>query len=705
MRMIVIQEKSRLKWLAGAGLYCIVPMVVTALAFYGVWNNSFTNWDDDLYVTANPLIHSLAWRNILRIFSPGTFVFGNYQPITILSYVLSYAVGRLNPAGYILLDFLLHLLNVLLVFIFIRKISKNDFAAFLCALLFGIHPMHVESVAWISGRKDLLYSFFFLASSILYLSYLERKNRFAMLRYSAAFILFILSLLSKSSSVTLPVVLILIDYFQGRKFSKKAVIDKISFFLPSILIGLWAIKGQHESASLAGYGAVSVFSRVAIACHSFIFYVVNFFIPVKLSAFYPYPDSLPASLPLHYSLSPLVVVASGMVAWYFRRSKVFVFGFVFFLINVIFILHFIPVGATVTADRFSYLAYIGLSIIVVGYGERGFALLRLRSVKVSISAAICFVTLIFVYATHERCKVWKNSVTLWTDVVGKYPTAPAYKNRGNAYYANHDYARAIEDYTMVISEHPSYAGGYNDRGLAYDALGDHARAAEDYSRAIAHDVGFAKAYNNRGSDYYLNGNYDRAINDFERAIALDSGFADAYNNRGNLLNSKGEYAGAIADYSRAVALDPECATAWCSLGRIYQARDKLDQALACFTRSIEADNANVQAYNSRGVLFCMRGDFDHAITDFNRAITLQPSLPDAYANRGNAYGSKGDFSKAINDFSRALSLVSAPANYPQVFFNRGRAYRANGDMEHAGEDFMKACAMHLDVACRELQRK
>ena len=431
MTSTTITNQHRLKWPAGTALYCIVPIVLTAMAFYGIWNNSFTNWDDNDYVIENFLIHSLSWRNILRIFSPLTFISGNYQPITILSYALNYAEGKLNPAGYIFADLCIHLLNVLLVFSFIRKLSGKDFIASLCALLFGIHPMHVESAVWISGRKDLLYTFFYLLSSLSYLSYLERKTGSAMLRYSVACILFICSLLSKSSAITLPVVLFLMDYYRVRKFSMKMVLDKIPFIVLSIILGLWAIKGQHESGSLFGNEAFSLFSRISIACYSFMFYVVKFFIPIKLSACYLYP-AISQSLPLRYSLSPLFAVAAGIAAIYFRRSKAFVFGFGFFLINVIFILHFIPVGATVTADRFSYCAYIGLSFIIAycfktivsglpstGNGKTG-GYLHIVSKTLVIVPGILIIAVLG-FAAHERCRVWKNSVTLWTDVLASAP--------------------------------------------------------------------------------------------------------------------------------------------------------------------------------------------------------------------------------------------------------------------------------------------
>ncbi len=687
-------------------IYYAVIACVTLLAFSPVFENGFTNWDDNVYVTENILIHSLSWHNILRIFSPTTFVSLDYHPITIISYALNYAAGKLNPTGYILADILIHLLNVLLVFIFIRKISGSDFAASLCALLFGIHPMHVESVAWISGRKDLLNTLFYLASALLYVSYLEKRTGFAILRYSGACFLFACSLLSKATTVTLPVVLFLIDYYRERRFSIRMVIDKVPFIVLSIVLGLWAIAGQHGGeALLDGYGRVPVFTRIAIACYSFMFYVVKFFVPTGLSALYPYPDSFSTSLHLRYSLSPLFTVAAGGLALYLRRSKAFVFGFGFFLINVIFILHFIPASTfAVTADRFSYCASIGLSFIVANYVEQGIASLRLKSVRRGVSAALlCCITLVFGYAVRDRCTVWKNSETLWTDVIGKYPSSMAYDKRGHVYYLKHDFARALEDYNMGLLHDPSDAFLYYDRGLLYDVSGDHARAVKDYDRAIAHKPGLAEAYNNRGFDYYVNGDYVRAIHDFERAISLNPALARAYYNRANVLKSTGDYHGAMADYSRAVSLNPNYADAWYNQGRAYQAMDDLDRAIASFTRTLEIDTAYAQAWNDRGVIYGLKGDFDRAIVDFNRAIYLQPSSPNAYINRGNAYGSKGGYPQAINDYSRAISLD--PAKYPQVFFYRGLAYRANGDLEHAREDIMRACAMHVNDACRELQKK
>ncbi len=699
----MLQNKNRYAWLSAQRLYCLVPIVITALAFYGVWGNSFTNWDDDVYVTGNALIRSLSRRTLLTIFSPATFVCGNYHPVTVLSYALNYAAGGLNPAGYILIDLIIHLLNVLLVFIFIRKIAGNDFAASLCALAFGIHPMHVEPVAWISGRKDLLSTFFYLASAITYLSYLEGKNRSGWRWYAVASLLFACSLLSKATAVTLPAALLLIDYYRRRKFSARTVIDKIPFVIPSIVIGLLAVRGQHQGGALDGIGVLTIPTRFSIVCYSFMFYVLKFFVPVKLAALYPYPLSISKSLPLAYLLSPAFTAACLGAAWYFRKSRTLVFGFGFFLVNLLLNLHYIPVSGIVTADRYTYCAYIGLFFIVARYAEKNFAGVRKSGVRVAGGAILCLITLGFCSMVHERCAVWKNGETLWSDVIRKYPSPSASNNRGSYRYSRHDYAGAIDDFNRALEQAPGYAAAWNNRGLSHDALGDRADAAEDYRRALSHNPGYAEAWNNLGQEYYAGGNYEEAMDACNRAIALKPSYAEAYAGRGTILSGRGAYAGAIADYQHAISLKPDYAVAWYNEGRACQAMNDLDRAWSCFSEALTLDPSYAQAYNSRGVVYCLKGDFGHAVADFTRAIALQPLSPDAYVNRGNAYGSMGDYNSAIGDFSRAIGLD--PEQFPQAYYGRGIACRSIGEYKNAGEDMERACDLHMDAACRELKRR
>jgi tetratricopeptide (TPR) repeat protein len=682
-------------------LYYLIPLALTVLAFSPCLNDTFTNWDDGEYVADNPLIRSLSLHRLCRIFSPATTVSDNYQPLTILSLAINYAFGKLTPTGYIAVNVLLHLCNVLLVFIFVRKLSRSDSIASLTALLFGIHPMHVESVAWVTGRKDVLYSFFFLAALIGYLRYLEKRKRAKIIPYCAVLLLFICSLLSKSAAVTLPAILLLIDYYLKRTFSRKIIVEKLPLLLFSIVLGGLAIQGQATGGSIGRTSAFSLIDRVCIACYSYMFYTVKFLVPIKLSAFYPYPPSRPAALPLMYMLSPLFAGVTAAAAYFLRRSRVFLFGFFFFLISVFFILHFIPVGATVTADRFSYLPYIGLSFIIAHYADR---LLWQRDSRPLMSTAgriggVCIIALLTL-AAHERCKVWRNSLSLWNNVLRQFPSSIPFNYRGLACFAGGDYAYAIASYDSAVMCNPRYAEAYFNRALAWNATGNPDRAIADFDTAIGCNPAFSAAYNSRGLAWYAKGDYRHAVADYEQAVDHNPGSAKAYYNRGIAHAAMGEFKQAILDYSHAIALNPDYPDAYYNKGQAYLALNDFDNAIDYYSRTVRCDTGRAPAYNSRGIAYCMKGDYDHAIADYNRAIAHDPAYIQAYINRGNAFMGLSDYPRAIRDYSRAI--LHDPSGFSLAYYNRGIAYAATGDREHAGEDFRKACDMHLSAACTAL---
>jgi tetratricopeptide (TPR) repeat protein len=536
---------------------CAGIVLVTFISFSGILGNGFTNWDDDRYVTGNLLIRSLSVHGILRIFSPHTLVLASYQPITIFSYALNYAAGQGTPRGYILADLLLHLLNTVLVFTLLRKLSGSALVASLCALVFGIHPMHVESVAWISGRKDLLAAFFYLCSSLFYCYYGARKGRSPTLWYCAACLFCFCALLAKSSAVSLPAFLLLIDYFRSRKVSAGLFVDKIPFVAMAVAIGIWAIMGQNRVGALDSTGALPFYTRISIACYSLMFYVARFFAPIRLAALYPYPPAIAKSLPLAYALSPLSALACIAAAWYFRRSKPFIFGSLFFLVNTIFILHFVPVSGAVTADRFTYLAYIGLAYVIAVYLERGIDRSKLKRVKGTVAALLLgSLSMVFGIMVHERCAVWKSSETLWTDVIDRYPSASAYCNRGSDRLSRRQYAGAIADLDHAIRLDHGYVKAYYDAGLAWQAQNDFGRAIEYYSRALEYDSTNAPAYSSRGIARCMLGDYDRAITDYNRALACDPAYTQARINRGNAFLAEKDYRRAIDDYSQALIREP-----------------------------------------------------------------------------------------------------------------------------------------------------
>jgi tetratricopeptide (TPR) repeat protein len=672
--------------------FCIVIAAATAVAFLPALDNDFTNWDDNVYVTNNPSIQGFSIPHIARQFSSSI---GYYHPLTMLTFMTDYRFFGLNPRGYHLTGVLFHGINALLVFALIFGLSGNDLVAFIAALFFAVHPLRVESVAWIAERKDVVSSFFYLASLLSYLGFRRRRER---KYFFACMLLFLCSLLSKPMAVTLPVVLLLIDYLVNGTITVRLIVEKGVFFAIAVSFSILTYFTQMH------YGAVTenipILQRLFIPAFGILFYLCKTIAPLHLSAYYTsgciyFPRIAAVIYP---------VLAIGLAAAAFRiarYSRTAIFCLLFFIVTLLPVLQIIQIGGFIVADRYTYIPTIGLCYFAAWAIVRFIENPRAgRPGKYAMVTMVGFGVIVFTVLTRERCTVWKNSETLWNDVIGKYPSSMAYDNRGHVYYLRQDYAGALADYNRGLLYDSTDAFLYYNRGLLFDDKGDHERAIGDYGRAIAHKPGFAEAYNNRGYDYYVQGNDERAIADFERTISLNPEAAKAYNNLGNVLARKGEYRDAIADYDRAVALNPDFADAWYDRGRCHQAVNELDQAVACFTRTLEIDTAYAQASNDRGVTWGMRGDLDRAMADFNRAIVLQPSSPDAYVNRGNAYSFKKDFPRAIIDFSLAIRLDSA--KYPQVYYFRGVAYRSIGEIDHAEEDFRRACAMHIDAACREL---
>src|SRR6266487_4457073 len=297
-------------------LWLLLALAATAVCFFPMLKNNFTNWDDEYYVINDALLRGPDWQGIFS--QP---VVSNYHPLTIITLAINYGLTGLDPSSYLVFNFLLHLLNTALVFYFIWTISdKKIWVASITALIFGIHPMHVESVAWISERKDVLYTLFFLLSLIQYWRFLQAGKRLSLW---LCFLFFILSLLSKPAAIILPLVLFLLDYWKGRRINLRSAIEKIPFFIIAVVFAVLTVKIQSEKA-MTGLDVFPIWTRLLFACYTAMTYFFRFFIPYPLSAFHPYPS--PDHLGLPVLISPIFVIALGLILWYKRKNKPVIFG-------------------------------------------------------------------------------------------------------------------------------------------------------------------------------------------------------------------------------------------------------------------------------------------------------------------------------------------------------------------------------------------
>jgi tetratricopeptide (TPR) repeat protein len=566
-------QRRRL-WIAIA---CALVVAATIIAFLPSLGNNFVNWDDEEYVTGSTLVTGLSTEHLERIVTEP--VKANYHPLTILTLAVDYRLWDLDPFGYHATNLALHVLNTLLVFVLVLRLGGGRLpAAVITALFFGIHPMHVESVAWISARKDVLYALLFLSALIAYTRFVQQDMR---RYYWIAAGLFVLSVLSKPMAVVFPVVLILIDYWLGRRPCKVVFVEKIPLFALSLVFGIVALQTQaHAMGDVARY---TLTERLAFASYGIVAYLVKLLAPVKLSALYPYPRG---EIPGAFLLAPVIVLGILFaILWCVRRSKLVMFGMAFYFVNIALVLQFVSVGQAIMADRYSYLAYFGpLFIIGVLYGKA--ADRATAGLKFVLAAGLCICAVLCIYLTFERCKVWENSEVLWTDVLKKHPESHvAHYNRGVYYRSRGNDDKALDDFDRALSLKSNYARAYNNRGAIRYRRGQNKLALEDFDRAIESSPDFAEAYFNRGRVHMAERADDLALRDYTLAVQLDPDLAAAYNNRASIYFKRGQFEQALEDFDRAVRLEPD--NAGYRLNRSY-CLDALGQTAMAYEDALRA---------------------------------------------------------------------------------------------------------------------
>lgn len=557
-----------------------IILFFTFIVFSNSIDNSFTNWDDPDYIINNKYLKDISASGIKTIFT--TPYFANYHPLTTLSYALEYNFFSktingskvADPISFHFINLLLHLLNVVLVYIFIIMLSKRKEIAIIVSLLFAIHPMHVESVSWISERKDVLYSFFFLISMIFYLKYIDSEKE-GKKYYSFSLIAFVLSLLSKSAAVVLPLILIIIDYYKSKDLKNiKNIVDKIPFFILSIIMGIVTIWSQTKGGGINVTASFSFVDKIFLASYGIAFYIIKLFLPLNLSAIHYFPEKASNLLPLIYYISPIIILLIVLLIVKLKNlKKDFVFGVLFFLSSMVLVLQFITIGNAVVAERYTYIPYIGLFFIV---GKVYCSIIDNKNryssaLKSYINYILIFFVIFFAIISYNRNKVWQDGETLFTDVIEKYPdNYKSYYNRGNARRqiaeANKGagmenvteiYVGAIKDYDKAIELNSKDFDSYNNRGNTRLDLKDYNAAIVDLREAIKINPKFAPAYYNKGLALVNTQEYDEAIKCFDRAIELNTEYADAFLNRGNIKSMNKDYVNALSDYNNALKFNSE----------------------------------------------------------------------------------------------------------------------------------------------------
>ncbi|OQB53031.1 MAG: TPR repeat-containing protein YrrB [Deltaproteobacteria bacterium ADurb.Bin151] len=688
-------------------LICLALAILTVAAFWQLRDCGFINMDDGLYVYRNAAVQSgLNANNIKLAFSPELAkLSGHWHPLTWLSWMLDHELFGLNPRGYHLINLLLHLVNTLLLFLVLRRMTKSLWPSAFVAALFAIHPLHVESVAWIAERKDVLSTFFWMLTMGAYSYYVESPG---LKRYVFVVLFFVLGLLAKPMLITLPFVLLLLDFWPLRRFqaikpgdrvqaevpklltsekqkkkSKTKQItketlevqksaapeysrsrifpllwEKVPLFALAILSSVITYFAAQSAGAVESTEALSLGVRIGNAFVSYIAYIGKMIWPSNLAIFYPHP----LGVILWQVLGSVLLLAAITLAvfWKLRRFPYLATGWLWYLGTLVPVIGIVQAGSQAMADRYTYVSLIGLFMIAAwGVPE----LLKTWRYRKEILLALSILIILGLSTkTWTQVGYWQNSFTLFDHVLKVTDRNwLAYNNRGTAYKDLGNYRQAIEDFNKAIEIKVNYADAYSNRGAAYKGLGNYGQAIEDYNKAIAIKPDEAMAYSNRGNAYKGLGNYQQAIEDYNRAIEMKPDEAMAYGNRGVAYKGLGNYRQAIEDYNRAIEINPSYVDAYMNRGVAYGILGNYRQAIEDLNKAIEIKPDEAKAYGNRGNAYAGLGHYRQAIEDYNKAIEIKPDYEDAYLNRGAAYAQLGDANLSINDFRMAAKRGSERA--------------------------------------------
>ncbi len=577
---------------AGNNWILLAVLAFAALLYWPSLQNGFTNWDDDVYVTANEHLRFNA-QNLKTLATKQ--VAGNFHPLTMWS--LSWDRGNApapDPKPFHRTNLFLHLLNTALVFWLVRRLRFGAMAAGLSAMFFAIHPMHVESVAWVSGRKDLLYAAFFLAGLIVF-TYNESRKHIGL--WLLTFVLFVLSCLAKPAAIVFPLALWLLHWYLEPESAQKGkrVLYLIPFLAVSVVFSYLTLAYQQDIGAVDGqYG---LFQRSLFAGTAFMSYLWKFGIPMHLSAFHPAPlAEEPLGWPF-YAAAMLSVGVLAFMAYAYSRHRLLFFALAFYLINVVLVLGFIKVGSALTAERYTYIAYTGLFVLLAWVS------LKLAEKKsLAAIAAWSFLTAIsayWAYSTYRQIPVWRDSETLWTQIVAQHPTEKCYSYRGYHRYLLQQWDKALEDFDQAYALNPKNETTVHIRAICLEKLGKVEESLKAYS-------------------------------EYEKSFPPK---ADVYFQHATLLNGLKRTAEAIAPYEKGLALNPRNIDAWTNLATAYFAEKQPEKAEEACSKALEIDPNFLIARNNRGALRLSMGRYKEAVEDFDASLAIKPDQPQSQAYR------------------------------------------------------------------------
>jgi tetratricopeptide (TPR) repeat protein len=637
----------------------------TLLVFGRAIGNDWVNYDDPDYVTKNEYVRGgLTAAGARWAFTSGDVSY--WHPLTWLSHMADWSLYGKNPRGHHATSVVWHAFNAVLAFLVLRRLTGAVGASALAAALFAWHPLRVESVAWIAERKDVLSGCFALLTIWSYAAYADRRRaretgapwRYYLLALGA----FAGGLMSKPMLVSLPLVLLVLDYWPLRRWGTGArgdvkprpeplsalLVEKVPFVLLAVGVSVVTVIAQQKVGTLStvlGFDA-----RLANAVVAVVRYLAKFVWPFDLAVLYPHPGHWPAAVVVATAL--LGLGFSGVAVWQWRRRPWLLAGWLWFLVMLAPVAGLVQVGIQSMADRYTYLPMLGVTVALVWTLREvatALALQRAFAVVAALALAGC------VGRTWNQLGVWRNSLTLFEHAAAvTKKNYLAHNNIGTHLFAEGRIDEAIASYRRSLAINPDYVEAVNNLGHALAQQGAMREAVEHYRAALRAKPDLVEAHNNLGNALSDLGKVDEAIEHYEFVLARQPRHVDALNNYGVALAMKGRLADAVERITAALRLNPDSVSAHSNLGNVYAMMGKSDDAIGHYRRALELSPNDARTLNNLGNVLAEKGYVAEAVTRYEQAIKLEPVNPEAHANLGAALAKLGRRDEAVRHLRTAL---------------------------------------------------
>lgn len=681
--------------LPGRGVSSRTPLIllgvglaaITLLVYFRVIHFDFVLLDDYQYVVDNPHVAAgLKAEPVLWVLTHSYAA--NWHPLTWISHMLDWELYGNKPGGHHFTSLLLHLVNSVLLLLVLNRMTGSLFRSALVAALFALHPLHVESVAWVSERKDVLSGFLWIATLGAYVRYTENPS---LRRGLTVMVLFALGLTAKPMLVTLPFVLLLLDYWPLQRLSWpkrdgdtgtsviRLLAEKLPLVVLAILSCVITLRAQEGGGAVLSLDAYPLNVRVKNAIVTYAIYILKMLWPTNLAAFYPHPRNA-VSLVAAAAAALVLLLITVFVFLEGKRWRFLPVGWFWYLGTLVPVIGLVQVGMQARADRYTYLPLIGLFIVIAWsisdpWPQRSFSSKKADSAASPLASIITAATLVALAALAMRTAIqvgyWRDDITLFQHALNV--TKDNYSVHNNLAIALQGMGRvdeAIRHYTEAIRINLRYADAHYNLGLARADRRQFDEAIRCFHQVLALRPKYWEAHLQLGAVFQAQGKLDEALAHFLEATRANPNSASAENNAGALLAAQGKYREAIEHYRQALRIQPDYAIGNHNLGLALAALRRYDEAVVCYTRALSLDSRSAGVHTDLGIALASQGKLQEAIDHLHRAVEMEPQFARAYENLAWVLLEKGDFVEAWKAVHLSLKWGGSPN--PQMVLQLSR---------------------------------